>query len=232
MRPTATPSVAFPLVNGELWPQCPHPDKPGEILTAAQLERKKDGNHLTRALAKDDHLGAFLKAPIPGKDNGFDIEGLALLGDRLFVGLRGPVLRGWAMLLEIQPELDEPGVLKLKKLAGKQRYRKHFLNLNGLGIRDLCPWGDQLLILAGPTMDLSGSVRLFQLPQAALTASETLLEPTLVAEMPYGEGCDRPEGITLLTDHPDQLLVVYDAPAPERLVGAGGIRAERLSLLS
>jgi hypothetical protein len=220
----------IPLVDGELWPQCPHPEQPGKILTAAQLEHKKSGNQLTRALEKDDHLGPFLKAPIPGKDNGFDIEGLALLGDRLLIGLRGPVLRGWAMLLEIQPALDDPGVLKLKKLAGKQRYRKHFLNLGGLGIRDLCPWGDRLLILAGPTMDLSGSVRLFQLPQADLTASETLLEPTLVAEVPYGQGCDRPEGITLLADHPDQILVVYDAPASARLVGKDGIVAERLSL--
>jgi hypothetical protein len=92
--------------------------------------------------------------------------------------------------------------------------------------------GRSLLILAGPTMDLSGSVRLFQLPQAALEDSETLLEPTLVAEVPYGEGCDRPEGITLLADHPDQLLVVYDGPASERLVGKGGIRAERLSARS
>ncbi|MGD1905721.1 MAG: DUF3616 domain-containing protein [Leptolyngbyaceae cyanobacterium] len=225
----------IPLVDGELWPQCPHPDQPGEILTAAQLVRKKGGNQLTRVLEKDAHLGPFLKAPIPGKDNGFDIEGLVLLNSsdlapRLLVGLRGPVLRGWAMLLEIQPELNEPGLLKLNKLAGKRRYRKHFVNLGGLGIRDLCPWGDQLLILAGPTMDLSGSVRLFQLPQAALGDSETLLEPTLVAEVPYGEGCDRPEGITLLADHPDQLLVVYDAPAPARLVGKDGIQADRLSL--
>lgn len=219
----------IPLVDGELWPQCPHPEQPGEILTAAQLERKKGGNQLTRVLEKDDHLGPFLKAPIPGKDNGFDIEGLAFLGDHLFIGLRGPVLRGWAMLLEIQPKLDDLGVLKLKRLEGKQRYRKHFLNLGGLGIRDLCPWGDRLLVLAGPTMDLSGSVRLFQLPQAALASSQ-MLEPTLVAEVPYGQGCDRPEGITLLADHPDQLLVVYDAPAPERLVGKDGIQAERLSL--
>ncbi|MDA0268047.1 MAG: DUF3616 domain-containing protein [Cyanobacteria bacterium] len=220
----------IPLVDGELWPQCPHPERAGEVLTAAQLAHKKGGNQLTRALEKDQHLGPFLQASIPGKDNGFDIEGLALVDHRLFIGLRGPVLRGWAILLEIQPELDDPGVLKLKKLEGKQRYRKYFLKLDGLGIRDLCVWGDQLLILAGPTMDLSGSVRLFQLPQAALVPQETLLEPTLVSEVPYGQGCDRPEGITLLTEHPDQLLVVYDAPAPERLVGAGGIRADRLSL--
>ncbi|MNG03413.1 hypothetical protein D3C84_864920 [compost metagenome] len=36
------------------------------------------------------------------------------------------------------------------------RYRKHFFALNGLGFRDLCTSGDDLLILAGPTMDLDG----------------------------------------------------------------------------
>jgi hypothetical protein len=39
--------------------------------------------------------------PLPGKDNGFDVEGLAVFGARLFVGLWGPVLCGWAVILEL-----------------------------------------------------------------------------------------------------------------------------------
>ena len=58
------------------------------------------GNDLTEALRGDEHLGSFLA--IPGKDNGFDIEGLAVAGERLFIGLRGPVLRGWAVILEVE----------------------------------------------------------------------------------------------------------------------------------
>ena len=40
--------------------------------------------------------------------------------------------------------------------------RKLFLNLDGLGIRDLTLRGDDLLILAGPTMDLSGPAAVFR----------------------------------------------------------------------
>ena len=57
-----------------------------------QLRGNATGNDLTDAFAKDRHLGTFLA--IPGKDNGLDIEGLAVANDRVFVGLRGPVLRG------------------------------------------------------------------------------------------------------------------------------------------
>ena len=41
---------------------------------------------------------------IPGKDNGLDIEGLAVDGHRLLLDPRGPVLRGWSALLEIAVE--------------------------------------------------------------------------------------------------------------------------------
>lgn len=74
---------------------------------------------LTRALADDPHFGPYMA--IPGKDNGFDIEGLAVDGRRLLLGLRGPVLRGWSALLEIAVEargdqlrlvpLDDSGTL-------------------------------------------------------------------------------------------------------------------------
>lgn len=102
--------------------------------TAAQLRGNALGNDLTWEIAKDDQLRDFL--PIPGKDNGFDIEGMAVIGSRLLLGLRGPVLRGWAVLLEIEPELnDDPSeTLVLKKIGPQgRRYRKHFFALNGLG---------------------------------------------------------------------------------------------------
>jgi L-seryl-tRNA(Ser) seleniumtransferase len=59
---------------------------------------------------------------IPGKDNGLDVEGLASVGDRLLVGLRGPVLRGWAIVLEIEPEqVAEHAVAALPTTAASLR---------------------------------------------------------------------------------------------------------------
>lgn len=226
----------IPLVDGQLHRTCPHPTIPNQTLTAAQLKRKKRGNELTRELSEDAHLGPFLEADIPGKDNGFDVEGLAVMGDRLWLGLRGPVLRGWAVLLELEVAADKPDVLRLQPLLkdsaenSPNKYRKHFLDLGGLGIRDLCPWQDFLLILAGPTMDLDGPVRLFTVAIADLQTTQGLLQPTVLRDLPHRQGGDRAEGITLLGPDQEDLLVVYDSPVPERLSGEGIVLADRISL--
>ncbi len=84
----------FLLARIPLDPTTQSPEKTvkqdGHARTAARLRGDAHGNELTEALATDPHLGLFLT--IPGKDNGFDIEGLAVAGDRIFVGLRGPAL--------------------------------------------------------------------------------------------------------------------------------------------
>ncbi len=59
------------------------------------------GKDLRDLLEDDEHLAPFLA--IPGKDNGLDVEGIAVRGDRVLLGLRGPVLRGWALVLELRP---------------------------------------------------------------------------------------------------------------------------------
>src|SRR5262249_23058186 len=158
--------------------------------TAAQLHGDDKSSDLTDALAEDKHLGDFLS--IPGKDNGFDIEGLAVVGDRIFIGLRGPVLRGWAVILELELKEgeDKASTLKLKKIGREDRpYRKHFLQLGGLGIRDLCARGSDLLILAGPTMDLDGPVTVFRWLGGTEPKEETMISADrlpIVMQIPYG----------------------------------------------
>ncbi|WP_009632956.1 DUF3616 domain-containing protein [Synechocystis sp. PCC 7509] len=217
----------IPLIDGELVKSAPHPEKPEIKLTAAKLEITSLGNLLIDALVNDAHLGAFVQATIPGKENGFDIEGLAVHGDRIFLGLRGPVLRGWAVMLEIELEANGTDLLKLK--AGQ--YKKYFINLNGLGIRDLCLQGEDLLILAGPTMDLDGPVRVYKLEKLALLQENVLHKPTQILEIPYGNGNEHAEGMTLITDtETPSILVVYDSPAPERLVGVSDVMADVFKL--
>jgi len=195
----------------------------GKERTAAQLHGNHKGNDLTKALREDEHLGAFLG--IPGKDNGFDIEGLAVAGDRLFLGLRGPVLRGWAVILEVELKKDNetPSFLRLKSIGPNDRlYRKHFLHLGGLGIRDLCVQGSDLLILAGPTMDLDGPVTIFRWPNGTDPNGERVVpasELERVLDVPCGQGVDHAEGMTLFS--PDggtvrSLLVAYDAASKHR----------------
>jgi hypothetical protein len=187
-------------------------------------------------LHDDEHLAPFLA--IPGKDNGFDIEGLAVADGRVFLGLRGPVLRGWAVILELEPAADAADKLELNPLDAKHRpYLKHFLQLGGLGIRDLCRHGDDLLILAGPTMDLDGPVRVLRWPGGAqrhksgeLVAADALQS---ILDIPYGAGVDHAEGMTLFS--PDggkthSLLVVYDAASEPRKPGENAVLADVFAL--
>lgn len=198
-----------------------HPAEDGRV--AARLRGNTAGSDLSAALEHDEHLGPFLG--IPGKDNGFDIEGLAVAGKRLFVGLRGPVLRGWAVLLELEPEQaqDAADELRLRKIGPDgRRYRKHFLDLGGLGVRDLCVLGDDLLILAGPTMDLDGPVSLYRWPGGAAPEDESLLfgaQLEKLLDIDFGDGDDHAEGLCLLALDParrPRLMIVYDAASAKR----------------
>lgn len=202
------------------------------LRTAAMLRGDEHGNELTALLADDPHFGPFLA--IPGKDNGFDIEGIAVVGKHLLLGLRGPVLRGWAAIVEVAPVDDaEAGWMRLGPVdAVGQRLRKHFLDLGGLGIRDLCVQGEDLLILAGPTMDLDGPVYVYRWAGGALPARDAVMPAERlerVLALPYGEGVDHPEGITLFHDRMgagDELMVVYDSASPGRQIGESTVLAD------
>lgn len=222
-------------------PLCPA-GAPGMVVLRAEDGKRRAGclkigkkhNALTKALKKDEHFGRFLH--IPAKENGFDVEGLAVRGKRVFLGLRGPVLRGWACILELCVESTKSGRLKLTEPDGDgPPYRKHFMDLEGLGIRELSFDGDDLLILAGPTMDLDGPVRLWRwsgcLDAAAptITPSERLAP---VLDIPFGAGTDHAEGIAVLEPDNGQkrLLVLYDSPAPARKHGDTDIDADLFDL--
>jgi Protein of unknown function (DUF3616) len=262
---------------------CPNPDAPAQLLTPARLDYSEHGNELMNALKDDEHLGLFIstlppehkdnhkekdKPPskdnhkekdkplslaIPGKDNGLDIEGLAARGNRLFIGLRGPVLRGWAMILEVEVKDVGGGLLALEKIGPNgRRYRKHFLKLNGLGLRDLYWQGNDLLILAGPTMDLDGPVHVFRWRGAASILVETITDQDklqMILDVPYGGGqltpceedldpdvqkfgVDHAEGMALLADggSPPSLLIVYDAPKKARKEGTNAVLADVFTL--
>lgn len=219
----------IPLIDGQLYKSCPHPEDPNIQLSAAKLELSPKGNTLVDALLTDPHLGSFIKSQIPSKDNGFDIEGIVVCGNRVFLGLRGPVLRGWAIIIELELTNTNSELLKLNPIGeNNQLYQKHFVFLNGLGIRDICVDGESLLILAGPTMDLDGPVRVYRLDNWRNLSADTLSKPELIMNIPFGDGEEHAEGITLFqqTTGADELLVVYDSPAAVRLVGDGGMTAD------
>lgn len=196
--------------------------------TASRLEGDQTGDLLTRALANDPHIGPF--CAIPSKDNGLDVEGLAVRGDRVFVGLRGPVLRGWAVIVDLELRPASSGFLGFARPL-----RKHFLHLNGLGIRDLCIHGSNLYILSGPTMDLDGPVFVYKWPNALDVAAEALVPADqlhIAGELPYGVRADHAEGMTFVdpAGAASTIMICYDSPAPERIVGDNAVRADIFAL--
>ncbi|WP_449434903.1 DUF3616 domain-containing protein [Pseudomonas putida] len=117
-----------------------------------------------------------------------------------------------------------------------RRYRKHFLQLGGLGIRDICVQGADLLILAGPTMDLDGPVTVFRWLGGCAPDDEAVApsnELQRVLKVPFGEDCDHAEGMTLFVPGDGlkpSLLVVYDAAAKARKLKPGTVLADIFKL--
>jgi hypothetical protein len=221
----------IPVVGGDLVACCDQVDQRGEPIRAGCLEKTASTNVLIKALEQDEHLKPFMA--LPSKDNGLDIEGLAVRDNRIFLGLRGPVLRGWAMILELAVAEQTPGVLALQDLDGTGRLlKKHFLDLDGLGVRDLCWYEDDLLVLAGPTMTLDGATRVYRFLDAFNHRADSLSrqdhdEVQIICELPMKPGSDRAEGLVCVTsfDQPS-LLVLYDAPHESRIQGDNAIFAD------
>ena len=215
----------IPIINGELVKS--YTPEAGNALSAACLQTTEERNILFEALKEDRHLKPFLDASIPSKDNGLDIEGLAVKDGRLFLGLRGPVLRGWAIIIEVELTETEPGILTLKEIGSEDaKYRKYFLDLNGLGIRELCWQGEDLLILAGSTMSIEGEMQIFRWRNAIAVEENLIVEQDEdelfpLFDLPFTIGSDHAEGLALYSvwESEPGLMIFYDSPNQQRRRG-------------
>jgi len=187
-----------------------------------------------------DYLADALKWP--AKENGLDIEGIAVDDTDILLGLRGPAAGGFAIIMRLSVEIGNKA-LSLRKRNG-QRYRLSFLQLNGLGIRDLVRKGDDVLVLAGPSMDLDAPFALYRWRGAFARASskdekvkigtghlEFLFdfEPAKrLAEAGRVHPCERPEGIGLVDE--SKLIVVHDRPYEWRLRPNGTLTVDLMDL--
>jgi hypothetical protein len=166
-----------------------------------------------RPIFEDD---PFLRraASMPGKENGIDVEGLALDGDWLVLGLRGPVLRR-----------NFAPIVRAKINAAFTRVDAHrvsFVDLGGLGVRDLVRCGTGFLILAGAVGDAPLPFRLCHwdgedmLPGKRKSGDDSARAGrlTLLGTVPSPPGA-KAEGLALRaeTDSDYTLLVVYDGAA-------------------
>lgn len=196
---------------------------------AGSVEAGKRSSALMRWLDGDGHLGPFLA--LPAKENGFDIEGLAVHGQTVWLGLRSPVLRNHAVVLWMDLRERRHGLLKARKTEGGRRYRKFLIDLDGLGIRDLLTDGDDLLILAGPAMTTGDSFRIFRWRNAAGTDTSQVVsnkDLSVEIDLDISPELGRPEAI--IAWRPGQLLMLRDGAATQNNRGRVFVSAEIIDL--
>ncbi|MEM9059785.1 MAG: DUF3616 domain-containing protein [Pseudomonadota bacterium] len=182
----------------------------------AMVEAGKRSSVLTSWLAEDPLLSPFVS--LASKENGLDIEGIAVGDGDVWLGLRGPVLRGHAIILRFDLRANKRDILKAKKTDGTRRFRKYLLPLDGLGLRDLESDGRDLLLLTGPTMSADGPSRIVRWRGALASKGSAVVAGSDLAlehDLSDGKPTDNPEAICRWTK--DGVLVLYDRPDRARL---------------
>ncbi len=153
-----------------------------------------------------DDLGCGIGLTATEVSEALNIEGLALLGEQLYVGLRSPLTPAGKAILLSMPVAAA--------MAGKGPVGHRELDLNGLGIRalDWDPVRGQLLVLSGPSGEGSGEAALWALNPASESVNSILeFSPDIARKVPEGI-CRLPESAG------GKLLVVLDGEGGE--VGA------------
>lgn len=202
------------------------------------FHRKRGVDALFEALVADPLIAPF--TGLPSKDNGLDIEGLVARGDRLLLGLRGPVLRGISLVADLRLSFSDDALLQLEGL------RLRCLDLAGLAVRDLAvlPGTEDVLVLAGPTMTLAGPSYLYIWPSALAGAGPGDISPLSAPVREPVEpllclrdgrpgrpdhGSDKPEGLELQRLNDRWIAwVAYDDPTESRTACPGQGVATRL----
>ncbi len=146
---------------------------------------------------------------IPSKENGIDIEGLAVdPEERLYVGFRGPVLRGNYVPVMV---LEANKKFKQKSLS----YNIRFINTEGRGIRGLESVSNGFLVLAGPVGSGSISYRLYFWDGKSCVGGKDVPNAgnhiKALCEIPTPAGA-KAEGIHLVEESASRyrFLIVYD----------------------
>jgi hypothetical protein len=152
------------------------------------------------------HITPFMD--LPSKENGLDIEGMVIFRRKIYVGMRGPVVDNVALVAAI-------GMTPAFRIATTGIFL-HFVDLGGLGVRDMTRWGGGILILAGP---VNGADSPFRLLKWTPRRTGKIQKPEKVLDLL--PGADHAEGICALTRAgADGLIVLYDTKSNKRISGA------------
>jgi hypothetical protein len=193
---------------------------------------RRHGDILSAAVAAHPVLGTFARQS--SKENGLDIEGLAVRKRRLMLGCRGPVVGGFAAILDLKLAEDSG---ELVFADPDKALAVHYLRLDGFGVRDLARDGDDLLILSGPTMEAPGAAAIWRWREAFGVRRADHVEPDgpapALRKIGQIEGTGpkgKPEAICFMPGEPDRLLVLRDGAAKGASDGQITVEAEVVAI--
>ena len=147
---------------------------------------------------------------IPSKENGIDMEGIAIDdNEKLHIGFRGPVVRGNFVPILV---LSFEGKFKEKNMQSEIL----FVNLGGRGIRGLDTIQEGFLLLAGPNGDEEISTQLYFwngkdcIP--GKDNSNALNNVNLLCTIPIPTAGAKPEGLHVIKEDSEQFqfMIVFD----------------------
>jgi hypothetical protein len=155
---------------------------------------------LKSILKNDPLLAPFTN--VPSKENGVDIEAIALQGDNVYLGFRSPVLR-LNYVPVIVTTFDDPS-----------NYNILYLDLKGNGIRDMTTVEDGFLLITGPSNDgLNPYYLYFWNGEDGMVGSDKTTESVLIplGEIPTPMGA-KAEGIAVIeeTQAGYTFVIIYD----------------------
>jgi hypothetical protein len=173
-----------------------------ELDSDGELDSEVEMISLRKRIDMDEVLRPFVQ--IPSKENGIDIEGIAIADDgEIAVAFRGPVLRGGFVPM-LFFEFDKPEDAEMI-----------YVNLGGRGVRDIARVEDGFLLIGGPVGDEPVTFELYYwdgedcVPGIDVDVTVPL-EP--LGQVPLPEEKAKAEGLVVLneTDSHYDVLIVYD----------------------
>jgi hypothetical protein len=166
------------------------------------IEDMQRSPRLRDIIAAEPSLKRFVDRRL--ENNGVTIEGVAVIGDQLYVGFRAPTLEnGRTPVLTLSVNDLFAGAAPHSKLR--------MLPVGeGRGIRDLTPFDNGLLVLAGPSGEEAGPYTIYWWD----TTSENLRHLSDITEVADATKKRKPEALLPLDQGPSglRLLVLFDGP--------------------
>ncbi len=180
-------------------------DADGNVLTGSQVHEAVETTYrLSDLLPRAAEAGAYFGEELDEETKGLTIEGIAVQGENIFLGLRAPSIDGRAFI--VRANVDELFRAGREPAPATALIETMPIALGpDVGIRDLAPLPDgRLLILAGAAYGDEIPYSIFVVDSTGANLQELL--------PPQSDQPTRAEGMTVLeaTDKEIRLLILFD----------------------